>query len=42
MNQGEIVVCQLRDVLCYSSIDVAWVAIVFEVLVISEDSDGEG
>jgi hypothetical protein len=41
MYQGKVVVCQLRDVSCYSSIDVAWVAVVLKVLVVCEDHGGE-
>jgi hypothetical protein len=41
MYQGEVVVRQLGNVACYSSVDVAWVAVVFKVFVIGEDCGGE-
>jgi hypothetical protein len=41
MKQGEVVVSQLWDISCYSSIDVVWVTVVFEVFVVSKDHNGE-
>jgi hypothetical protein len=37
----EIVVSKLLDIACYSSVDMAWLFVVFQVLVVSEDCDRE-
>lgn len=35
MFEGEVVVCQVGEVACNATVDVVWVAVVFEVFVIS-------
>ncbi len=36
----EVVICQFRKVVGYTSVDALWVAIILEVFVVSEDDNG--
>ena len=40
VNKGEVVVCEAGNIACNTSVDVLWMAIVFEVLVVSVYSNG--
>ena len=40
VNKGEVVVCETGNITCNTSVDVLWVAVVFEVLVVSIYRDG--